>query len=170
MLLMWIMCKIVLGISYFWFWQIEYLLTMEARKNVPHIMKLSMLLFMTLFTKRSAVKGVMKNARLFISILIRYLLKTQCFALVYFTLTQGEVETQCYPDYEPKCKTDYKTGYKQFCSTIEDTECYFVSKSFSKTVYSKKCSTSYKKSCHDVGYGYHKEKKCTSHPVHKVSI
>lgn len=83
---------------------------------------------------------------------------------------QGEVETQCYPDYEPKCKTDYKTGYKQFCSTIEDTECYFVSKSFYKTIYSKKCSTSYKKSCHDVGYGYHKEKKCTSHPVHKVSI
>ena len=83
---------------------------------------------------------------------------------------QGEVETQCYPDYEPKCKTDYKTGYKQFCSTIEDTECYFVSKSFYKTIYSKKCSTSYKKSCHDVGYGYHKEKKCTSHPVHKVSM
>ena len=83
---------------------------------------------------------------------------------------QGEVETQCYPDYEPKCKTDYKTGYKQFCSTIEDTECYFVSKSFYKTIYSKKCSTSYKKSCHDVGYGYHKEKKCTSHPIHKVSM
>ncbi len=90
-----------------------------------------------------------------------------CSSIILCTW-QGEVETQCYPDYEPKCKTDYKTGYKQFCSTIEDTECYFVSKSFYKTVYSKKCSTSYKKSCHDVGYGYHKEKKCTSHPVHKV--
>ena len=73
-LLMWIMCKLlyIIGISYFWSWQIEFLLIMEARKNVPHIMKLSMLLFMTLFTKRSAVKGVMKNARLFISILTRY--------------------------------------------------------------------------------------------------
>ena len=86
-----------------------------------------------------------------------------------YWLLQGEIETQCYPDYEPKCKEEHKTGYKQFCSTIKDMECYFVHKSFYKTIYSKKCSTSYKKSCHDVGYGYHKEKKCTSHPVHKVS-
>ena len=63
--------SLLLGIWYFWFWQIKFLLTMEARKNVPHIMKLSMLLFMTLFTKRSVVKGVMKSARLFISILTR---------------------------------------------------------------------------------------------------
>ena len=141
---------------------------MDTRKNVPHIMKLSMLLSMTQFMRRSAVRAVMRNARLSISIPTSYVYR-ELFIHATNEIFQGEIETQCYPDYEPKCKTDYKTGYKKFCSTIEDTECYFVSKSFYKTVYSKKCSTSYKKSCHDVGYGYHKEKKCTSHPVHKVS-
>ena len=91
------------------------------------------------------------------------------YVSILFSVAQGEIETQCYPTYEPKCKTEYKTGYKKFCSTIKDTECYFIHESFSKTIYTKKCSTSYKKSCHDVGHGYHKEKKCTSHPVHKVT-
>ena len=31
-----------------------------------------------------------------------------------------------------------------------------------KTVYDKKCSTHYEKSCHDVGYGYHKERQGAS--------
>ena len=55
-----------------------------------------------------------------------------------------------------QCKHVYKTGYKKYCSTVHDEECRISYSTSFKTVYDKKCSTHYVKSCHDVGYGYHK--------------
>lgn len=76
---------------------------------------------------------------------------------VFDTSYEGEIETQCKPEYVSKCKHVYKTGYKKYCTTVHDEECRISYATSFKTVYDKKCSTHYEKSCHDVGYGYHKE-------------
>ena len=89
---------------------------------------------------------------------------------VYDTSYEGHVETQCKPGYASKCKTVYKTGYKKyppalaqiflfsffiprFCTTVHDEECRISYETSYKTVYDKKCSTTYVKSCHDVSVG-----------------
>ncbi len=33
-----------------------------------------------------------------------------------------------------------------------------------ETKYEEKCHTTYEKECHEVGYGYHKDYKCTEKP------
>ena len=86
---------------------------------------------------------------------------------VFDTSYEGEIETQCKPEYVSKCKHVYKTGYKKYCTTVHDEECRISYATSFKTVYDKKCSTHYEKSCHDVGYGYHKVRwsasKLTAH-------
>ena len=42
-----------------------------------------------------------------------------------------------------KCKLQYKTVYRKFCTTVQDNECRVTVASGSKTVYEQQCSTSY---------------------------
>lgn len=42
---------------------------------------------------------------------------------VFDTSYEGEIETQCKPEYVSKCKHVYKTGYKKYCTTVHDEEC-----------------------------------------------
>ena len=74
------------------------------------------------------------------------------FDSVFCSLTSPEICIELYC----QCKHVYKTGYKKYCSTVHDEECRISYSTSFKTVYDKKCSTHYVKSCHDVGYGYHK--------------
>ena len=41
----------------------------------------------------------------------------------------------------------------RFCTTVHDEECRISYETSYKTVYDKKCSTTYVKSCHDVSVG-----------------
>ena len=44
---------------------------------------------------------------------------------------------------QTKCKPQYKTAYRKFCTTVQDNECRVTVASGSKTVYEQQCSTSY---------------------------
>ena len=68
-----------------------------------------------------------------------------------------KMEIQCTSGYISKCKSAYKTGYRKFCTTVEDTECSTTVEATHKTVYEKQYSTV----CHGAGYG---KQWCSSTP------
>ena len=59
-----------------------------------------------------------------------------------------------------QCKPSYKTAYRKFCTTVQDTECRVSIESSEQTTYEQQCSTVYENVC--TGSGYHK--KCSNVP------
>eukprot|EP00095_Tigriopus_kingsejongensis_P006363 maker-scaffold42_size484952-snap-gene-2.11 protein:Tk06363 transcript:maker-scaffold42_size484952-snap-gene-2.11-mRNA-1 annotation:"spt transcription factor family member" len=85
----------------------------------------------------------------------------------YETKYKTEYKKECQTVYDEKCLTDYKTDYKEECHTDYEEKCHTYYETKYETEYKDECHTIYKEVCHDVGYGYHKEKKCDHVPDKK---